>query len=35
MPGTFNFITRDACALVLDRLNGFNAMNKGCYAPKP
>ena len=31
---TFNFITRNASSGVLDRLNAFIAMNKGCYAPK-
>lgn len=31
---TFNFITRNASAGVLDRLNAFIARNKGSYAPK-
>jgi hypothetical protein len=31
---TFNFITRNSSAGVLDRLNAFIARNKGCYAPK-
>jgi ABC-type amino acid transport substrate-binding protein len=31
---TFNFITRNSGAGVLDRLNAFIARNKGCYAPK-
>jgi len=33
-PETFNFITRNASAGVLDRLNAFIARNRGCYAPK-
>ena len=31
---TFNFITRNESFGVLDRLNAFIALNKGCYAPK-
>jgi ABC-type amino acid transport substrate-binding protein len=31
---TFNFVTRNSSAGVLDRLNAFIARNKGCYAPK-
>ena len=31
---TFNFIVRNASSGVLERLNAFIALNKGCYAPK-
>jgi ABC-type amino acid transport substrate-binding protein len=31
---TFNFITRNDSSGVLERLNAFIALNKGCYAPK-
>ena len=34
MTETFNFITRNASSGVLERLNVFIALNKGCYAPK-